>query len=190
MIKKFLAGAQRALGDERFAPYRLDSFTDHTVQATYETVSTEFRMVETDAGKPSKPLQLLQEAKSYRGTPDRAHQIRAACIYLRHAQILSEPGSATQPQEPTAADAYHHAANELRQLDLLDRAAQCYFNSGVSAIQASRLAGSDRAAALRPWSWDSVRPAAPRLYSPRWATTKNPTVRTSCGRRYIAANCG
>lgn len=149
MLKRLWAGVKRAFGDESFEPYKIDAFSDHTVNTAYETVKSDFSKTETDSSKPSKPVQLIEEAKGARGTSDRNKQIRAACIYLRHAQLLTSTQDSSYPQEPTAAEAYHYAANEFRQLDLLDRAAQCYFNSAVSALLASRAAAtSDRTQAL------------------------------------------
>lgn len=151
MFKTLLASVKRALGDERFDSYPLDNFSDHTVKPAYEQVRKDFTKAETDTTKKSKPQQLISEARDSRGASDRVVQIRAACIYLRHAQILSSADAGTHPQEPTAAEAYHNAANEFRQLDLLDRAAQCYFNSGERALQASLgVSKSDRKEALKP----------------------------------------
>lgn len=139
MLKRLLAGVKRAFGDESFEPYKIDAFSDHTVNTAYETVKSDFSKTKNDS---SKPVQLIEEAKGARGTSDRNKQIRAACIYLRHAQLLTSIQDSPYPQEPTAAEAYHYAANEFRQLDLLDRAAQCYFNSAVSALLASRAAAT------------------------------------------------
>jgi hypothetical protein len=150
---QILLGVNRAFGDEDFEPYIISDFRDHTISTAYKEVVADFAKIPSsvDPSAEKELSGLLDEARTKRGTDKRKDRIRAACIYLRYAQLLGE--HEPYADQPTAAEAYHYAANEFRQLDLLDRTAQCYFNSALSAFCTSNaIPVTEREKALKPLS--------------------------------------
>jgi hypothetical protein len=101
---------------------RIEKFSDPSIQKVFiskDVAPSESCTVDV----------LLEIAESARGN-GRPERIKAACIYLRFAQ-------GNENEKPTSlsqAECFHRAANELRGIDVLERAAQCYFSSAVTAF--------------------------------------------------------
>lgn len=114
-------------------PFPINDFTDAAAQRAYER-ATEDRRATTD------PEEMMRQK---RAADEQREQVRksgpllsAACTYLALAQQNTTVGSAD------AEKFFHFAANAFRDLGLLQRAAQCYYNSallGYQKYQANRL---------------------------------------------------
>jgi hypothetical protein len=104
---------------------QIKNFTDKSIQSMYESA-------QVVVSESLTADELLRTAENARGK-EREERIKAACIYLHFAQGDVRPATLSR------ATCFHRAANELRGLDILERAAQCYFSSAVAAFNEAPL---------------------------------------------------
>jgi len=120
-------------GGHEFTLFPLASFSDTTANDELARLKNELLNAKPDNAELKKKW--LSKAKSNRSTGGRSEALESACMYLLLAQDLVDPSPKSDPA--VAAKYFHFAANELRQIDLLARAAQCYFNSALQASDAT-----------------------------------------------------
>ena len=103
-------------------PFPVNDFTDATAKAIYDKAIVDRR------GAPSldamRDLKVAADAQREQSL-ERGPLLSAACMYLALAQEKTAIGS-TDPEK-----FFHFAANAFRDLGLLQRAAQCYYNSAL-----------------------------------------------------------
>ena len=108
-------------GWDKPEPRYITGFTDPTLQHVFESD----KVVPFDKRTVDSLLEIAMEARG----KDRAERIKAACIYIHFAQ------GDQRPSELSQAECFHRAANELRGLDILDHAAQCYLLAAAVAMR-------------------------------------------------------
>lgn len=127
------------LGGHNYTYYPLDKFSDQTANEKLETHERELKKV---AGASLELLRerLLETAQAARGSTEREKRLDAALAYLVLAkhEAFGAGKTVNAEQADVSAVYYHFAANELRQSDLLERSAQCYFNSALRAFDVSK----------------------------------------------------
>jgi hypothetical protein len=129
------------LNKHDFKYYPLDQFTDPTVRKVFENRYTEIQTAKKSGSQQLEQLtnNWLKEAKRNRGTEKRELGLTSACIYLLLAQNgQDQKSTATMEAVDQTVMYFHFAANELRQRDMLEAAAQCYFNSALRAFELAR----------------------------------------------------
>lgn len=128
--------------------YDLDRFSDATANGELKARRSDLDSAKTPtdaAADVSVALAALEalwlgEAQANRKKDDRGASIESACRYL----LLAQHAAAVPPASPRetakadkAAEYFHFAANELRRVDLLERAAQAYFNAAAQALRST-----------------------------------------------------
>ena len=129
------------LNKHDFKYYPLDQFTDPTVRKVFENRYTEIQTAKKSGSQQLEQLtnNWLKEAKRNRGTEKRELGLTSACIYLLLAQNgQDQKSTATMEAVDQTVMYFHFAANELRQRDMLEAAAQCYFNSALRDFELAR----------------------------------------------------
>jgi hypothetical protein len=107
----------------RVKPFPLEKFTDEVVNAAYQTAGAAL----STADGNDKRTALKASADTQRDSAlARGPLLSAACTYLVLAQANMTVGS-DDPEK-----LYHFAANAFRDLGLLQRAAECYFNASLA----------------------------------------------------------
>lgn len=102
--------------------FPLCKFTDKVVNQAYE----EARVALDSAGEKNQRLEIKKAADKRRDDVlARGPLLSAACTYLS----LAQANITIENDDPERL--YHFAANAFRDLDLLQRAAECYFNSAL-----------------------------------------------------------
>jgi hypothetical protein len=101
-------------------PRYINKFADPTLQDVFVSE----KVVTSDKRSVDSLFDIAREARG----KDRTDRIKAACIYLHFAQ------GEHRPSELSQAECFHRAANELRELDILDHAAQCYLSAAAVAM--------------------------------------------------------
>ena len=106
----------------RSDPFPLKRFTDEAVNNAYKAASLALSTARDDDQR--KRIKLAADAQRDQALA-RGPLLSAACTYLAFAQADVTIGS----DDP--AKLYHFAANAFRDLGLLQRAAECYFNAAL-----------------------------------------------------------
>ena len=121
--------------------FSVDRFTDPTIEAAYTTALNE---CQTSQGN-TQALQIIrQKADDARNRQlDRGLLATAACTYL----VLAQKQITLENDNPERF--FHFSANAFRDMGLLQKAAECYFNSAVEGLSKSRTLAFARRSAGR-----------------------------------------
>jgi ABC-type multidrug transport system fused ATPase/permease subunit len=112
--------------------FPVDNFTDDAAKQAYAAA----RSAREKATAEADIARLMKDADANRDEAlARGKLLSAACVYLDLAQSGKTIGKAN-PEK-----LYHFAANAFRDLGLLQRAAECYFNAALTGYRAYQSTG-------------------------------------------------
>jgi hypothetical protein len=129
-------------------PFPLNVFTDDVVKDAYEKAQSALKDANRDAKEDDSDhagrVHIKSLADELRDAAlQRTPLLKAALAYLTMAQA----GMTVKNDDPEKL--YHFAANAFRDLGLLQRAAECYFNAALSGYEKYQRSGQGSAGFAR-----------------------------------------